>query len=74
VNQNVMKADFDSRNLTNVTSVDVDASIQAAFGPGGTAPTDPTTPAFATYFGNYHGTYEPPFCHAQAKVVFDSVN
>jgi hypothetical protein len=53
--------------------VDVDASIQAAFGPGHTAPTDPTTAEFATYFGNYHGTYEPPFCHAQAKALFDSV-
>ena len=35
VHQVVMKADFDSRNLTNVTSVDVDPAIQAAFGPGG---------------------------------------
>jgi hypothetical protein len=70
VHRDVMKADFDSRNLTNVTSVDVDASIQAAFGP---APTDPTTPAFAVYFGSYHGTFEPPFCHAQARLVFDSV-
>jgi hypothetical protein len=71
VHQNVMKADFDSRNLTNVTSVDVDASIQAAFGTGGKTPTDPATAA--TYFANYHGTFEPPFCHFEAKVVFDSV-
>jgi pimeloyl-ACP methyl ester carboxylesterase len=68
-----MKADFDSRNLTNVTSVDVDAYVQGAFGPGGHAPTDPSSAAFATYYGNYHGTYEPPFCHAQARVVFDAV-
>ncbi|MEI8031045.1 MAG: lipase family protein [Comamonadaceae bacterium] len=68
-----MKADFDSRNLTNVTSVDVDAYVQGAFGPGGLAPTDPNSAAFATYYGNYHGTYEPPFCHAQARVVFDTV-
>jgi len=68
-----MKADFDSRNLTNVTSVDVDAYVQGAFGPGGHAPTDPTSAAFATYYGNYHGTYEPPFCHAQARAVFDAV-
>lgn len=68
-----MKADFDSRNLTNVTSVDVDAAVQATFGPGGKAPTDPTSPAFATYYGNYHGTYEPPFCHVQARTVFDAV-
>jgi hypothetical protein len=27
----------------------------------------------ATYYGNYHGTYEPPFCHAQARALFDTV-
>jgi pimeloyl-ACP methyl ester carboxylesterase len=74
LHMNVMKADFDSRSLTNVTSVDVDASVQAVYGPGGKAPTDPASAAFATYYGNYHGTYEPPFCHVQAKAVFDSVN
>ena len=21
----------------------------------------------------YHGTYEPPFCHVQAKALFDTV-
>ena len=42
-------------------------------GPGGKAPTDPTTAAFATYYGGYHGTYEPPFCAAQAKAFFDTV-
>ncbi|GAA4427520.1 lipase family protein [Acidovorax lacteus] len=73
VHQAPMKADFDSRGLTNVVSVDVDAAIQATFGPGGKAPTDPTSAAFATYYGNYHGTYEPPFCHAQARAVFDAV-
>lgn len=73
VHQVVMKADFDSRNLTNVTSVDVDPAIQAAFGPGGKAPTDPASAEFATYYGSYHGTYEPPFCHAQARAVFDTV-
>ncbi len=66
VQQNVMKADFDSRGLTNVTSVDVDAAILATYGAGlpGTA---------ATYYGNYHGTYEPPFCHVQARLLFNSV-
>ena len=73
IHQRVMKADFDSRGLTNVTSVDVDAAIQATFGPGGQAPTDPASAAFATYYGAYHGTYEPPFCHAQARAVFDMV-
>lgn len=73
VHQAVMKADFDSRGLTNVSSVDVDAMVQATFGPGGKAPTDPTSAAFATYYGSYHGTYEPPFCHAQARGLFDLV-
>ena len=73
VHQKVMKADFDSRNLSNVTSVDVDASVQAVHGPGGKAPTDPTTAAFATYYGSYHGTYEPPFCHVAARAAFDQV-
>lgn len=73
VHTNVAKADFASRNLTNVTTVDVDAFVQATFGTGGAAPTDPASAAFATYYGNYHGTYVPPFCHAQARAVFDTV-
>ncbi|MES2583236.1 MAG: alpha/beta fold hydrolase [Pseudomonadota bacterium] len=73
IHQAAMKADFDSRGLTNVSSVDVDTAVQAVFGPGGKAPTDPTSAAFATYYSNYHGTYEPPFCHVQARAVFDSV-
>jgi pimeloyl-ACP methyl ester carboxylesterase len=67
VHQTVMKADFDSRNLTNVTSVDVDAYVQGTYGTVKTS--DP-----ATYYGNYHGTYEPPFCHAQAKAAFDAAS
>jgi pimeloyl-ACP methyl ester carboxylesterase len=73
VHQVVMKADFDSRGLTNVSSVDVDPFVQAVFGTGGKAPTDPTTAAFVSYYSNYHGTYEPPFCHAQARAVFDQL-
>lgn len=68
-----MKADFDNRGVRTVTSVDVDAQVQAAYGPGGRAPTDPASAAFATYYGNYHGTYEPPFCHARARALFDTV-
>ena len=71
LHQAPMKADFDSRKLSKVTTVDVDALVQATYGPGGKAPTDPTSAAFATYYGSYHGTYEPPFCHAQAKGLFD---
>ncbi len=73
VHQAVMKADFDSRSLLNVSSVDVDAYVQGVYGIGGKAPADPASTAFATYYGNYHGSYEPPFCHAQAKAVFDLV-
>lgn len=73
LHQVVMKADFDSRSLTNVTSVDVDPFIQATYGISGKAPTDPTSPAFGTYYGSYHGSYEPPFCHVEAKKVFDTV-
>lgn len=73
VHQDLMKADFDSRALTNVSSIDVDPQIQATYGPGGVAPTDPTSAAFATYYGSYHGTYEPPFCTAAARQLFDAV-
>lgn len=73
LHQTVMKADFDSRKLTNVTSVDVDASVQAAYGPNGKAPTDPSSAEFATYYGNYHDAYETPLCLAQSKLFFDSV-
>ena len=73
VHQQVAQLDFVSRALTSVTSVDVDAAIQATYGPGGAAPTDPATIAFATYYGNYHGAYEPPFCHLEARKVFDTL-
>ena len=73
VHQQVAQLDFVSRALTSVTSVDVDAAIQATYGPGGAAPTDPATIAFATYYDNYHGAYEPPFCHLEARKVFDTL-
>jgi hypothetical protein len=65
------KADFDSRGLTNVTTVDVDPYVQAVFGVNGQAPTDPASAAFAQYYGDYHGTNAPPFCFAQAKAFLD---
>lgn len=67
IHQIVMKADFDSRGLTNVSSVDVDPTIKAIY--GAVLASSP-----ATYYGNYHGTYEPPLCAAQAKAFFDTVN
>jgi pimeloyl-ACP methyl ester carboxylesterase len=73
VHMTVAKAAFDARGVTTVTTVDVDPFIQATYGVGGVAPTDPASEAFATYYGNYHGTYEPPFCHAQARALFDTV-
>lgn len=73
VHTNVARADFASRSLTNVTTVDVDAFVRATFGVNGAAPTDPASAAFAAYYSNYHGTYVPPFCHAQARAVFDTV-
>ena len=73
LHQQVLKADFDRRGVTNVVSVDVDPQVQAAYGPGGKAPTDPTSEAFATYYGNYHPSYEPPFCHAQARALFNTL-
>ncbi|HEY0887527.1 MAG TPA: lipase family protein [Ramlibacter sp.] len=69
----VAQADFASRGLANVTSVDVDPMVRAAFGVNGQPPTDPASAAFATYYENYHGTYEPPLCHAQARALFNSV-
>jgi len=73
LHQAPMKADFDSRKLTNVFTVDVDADVQAKYGTGGKAPTDRNSAAYANYFGSYHGAYEPPFCHAKAKSLFDLV-
>lgn len=73
IHQAVLMADFDARGVENVTSVDVDPQVQALYGPGGVAPTDPTSAEFATYYGSYHGGYEPPLCHAQARAFFESV-
>ena len=73
VHMAVAQADFSSRGLANVTSVDVDPFVQATFGPGGHAPTDPASAEFAVYYGSYHGSYEPPFCHAQARAIFNTV-
>ena len=66
IHQTVMKAAFDAKGLTNVQSVDVDPTIQAVYAK--VLAEDPIA-----YYGNYHGTYEPPFCHAAAKSLFDAV-
>lgn len=62
VHQTVMKAAFDAKGLTNVTSVDVHPFIEATYGP-----------ITMANIANYHGSYAPPFCHAQAKGLFDLV-
>lgn len=69
--RDVLYADMLGRGVTTVTSVDVDPAIRATYG----EPPDPVTApaAYATYYGNYHGSYEPPFCHANAKALFDTV-
>jgi pimeloyl-ACP methyl ester carboxylesterase len=72
VHKNVAQAGFTARGLTNVTSVDVDPQVRAAFGINGAAPTDPTSTAFASYYGSYPGTLEPPFCYAAARTLFDA--
>ena len=64
LHQTVMKAAFDAKGLTNVTSVDVNPYIEGVYGALKTS-------APATFYGNYHGTYEPPFCHAQALGLFN---
>ncbi len=73
LHMNVAQADFSSRGLSNVSSVDVDPAIRAAFGVNGAAPTDPASAAFGTYYANYHTTYEPPLCHAQARALFNTL-
>lgn len=67
-----MAANFAANGVT-VSTVDVDPQIQATFGPGGKAPTNPASPEFAAYYGAYHGSYEPPFCTAAARAMFNQV-
>ena len=70
VNRDVLAADFTARGIIGFQSVDVDAQVQAVYGP---APTDPTSDAYAVYYGNYHGSYEPPFCQAAARAFLDQL-
>jgi hypothetical protein len=66
LHQTVMKAAFDAKGLTNVISVDVNSAIELTY--GAVKASSPTT-----YYGNYHAPYEPPFCHAQARGLFDQL-
>ncbi len=56
--------DFTSRGATNVSLVDVDATIVQTF--GSVLATDPVA-----YFTAYHATYEARFCAQVAKAFFD---
>lgn len=69
----VALADFQSRGVSNVEVVDVDADIQRLFAPQGQAPTDPRTPEFAVYYGSYHAGYLEPLCQVQALKFFQQV-
>jgi hypothetical protein len=73
LHQDMAKAEFDRRGAPAVTSVDVDPTIQALFGPGGRAPTDPKSQEYFAYFASYHTNTEPVVCHAQARALFDRV-
>lgn len=62
VHQSVMKAAFDAKGLTNVTSVDVHPLIVQNYGP-----------ITMANIASYHGTFAPPFCHAAAKTLFEAM-
>jgi len=56
--------DFTSRGATNVSLVDVNASIEQAYG-------DVLAANPAAYINAYHATYEAQFCDQVAKAFFD---
>ena len=68
-----MKADFDARGVTTVTTVDVDAQIQATYGPGGQAPTDPTSRGLRHLLRLLPRHLRAALCHARARALFDTV-
>jgi pimeloyl-ACP methyl ester carboxylesterase len=68
LHQKTLMADFQSRGVTTVKSVDVDPQIRTMFG---SPPQDPAEAA--QYFGRYHGTLAPPICAAVAKCFFDQI-
>jgi hypothetical protein len=64
INAQAAYDDFRSRGGTNVSLVDVDPEINAAF--GSVLENNPTL-----YWNSYHGVYEPPFCSRVGKQFFD---
>jgi len=61
VNAVALDNDFKSRGVSSVTLVDVASEIQQKYGS-----MDPTT-----FFSDYHGMLEPPFCIQVARQLFD---
>jgi len=72
IHRDVLYDDMIARGVATVTKVDVDAQIRQTYAPGG-VPTDPASAGYRQYYGNYHGSYEPPFCERAARDLFDSV-
>ncbi len=63
-NAQILYDDFRSRGATNVSLVDVNASIVALYG-------NVLATAPATYNQNYHGSYEAPLCASESRKMFD---
>ncbi len=72
LHRDVLYDDMIARGVATVTKVDVDAQIQQVYAPLG-LPTDPSSFAWLQYYGNYHGSYQPPFCENAARALFDTV-
>lgn len=64
INAQAAYNDFRSRGGANVSLMDVDPEIQAAF--GSVLQSNP-----ALYWNSYHARYESPFCLQVAKMLFD---
>lgn len=73
VHQNALAKQWQDQGFQAFQTVDVDPQIQLVFGTDGKAPADPTQPEFAAYYGAYHGSYEPIFCLAAARQMFDAL-
>jgi pimeloyl-ACP methyl ester carboxylesterase len=64
INAQTLYDDFHSRGVANVSLVDVNATIVALH--GSVLSNNP-----ATYYNNYHSTYEAPLCTSEARKMFD---
>lgn len=64
INTQAAYDDFHSRGGSNVSLVDVNATIESIY--GNVLTNDP-----ATYYKNYHSAYEAPLCASEARKFFD---